>query len=375
MLRTSLRGGACSAIALSAFFAFSLAAPTLAADFNIPNDPGNTGKTLSGTDTGTVASGHSLSVPGVAVTWQGPSTGVTLNNSGTITSTGGRAIDSDNSAGNVPRTITLNNFSGASISAFDDAVRIRQSVGNGTVVINNGGTIVSTTGQAIDFDNVSATGTGSVTINNLAGGLIRSENADAVRPGQGGIVNNYGTIYASGVIGSGESNDAVDLQGHSSTINNMAGGVISGFRHGITTDVDANVTNWGTITGRNGSGVGSDGDGTVTNYGRITGAYDGSGTGDGDGVDIDFNGTVKNYGIIEGTGAGGEKDGFPNHAEGIAMGAGTIINYAGALISGRRDGILIDDGEEGQCLRRGGHRQRRHHPGPGRDGHHHCRRL
>jgi hypothetical protein len=80
--------------------------------------------------------------------------------------------------------------------------------------------------------------------------------------------------------------------GRSGTVNNLAGGFISGARHGITTDVDVTVINYGTIIGRNGSGVGSDGSATVINYGRITGAYDGSGNGDGDGVDIDTGGMI-----------------------------------------------------------------------------------
>lgn len=335
-----------SVLALSAFVVFSLTAPAAAADFTVPaNSTDNTGKTLTGTDTGTVEDDGTLSVPGTAVVWQGPSTGVTLNNYGTIASTGGRGIDTDNSAGNTPRTITVTNFFGATISGADDAFRIRQTVGTGTVVLNNAGTITSATGQALDFDNVSVTGGGSVTINNLATGLIKADNADAIRPGEGTTVNNYGDIYAGGTIGSGASSDAVDLQGNTATVNNMEGGDISGFRHGITTDVDVTVTNWGTITGRNGSGVGSDGDGTVINYGTITGAYAGVGNGDGDGVDIDINGYIENYGTIQGTGA----DGIANHSEGIAMGGGTIINAAGALISGADRGILIDDGDGGSA--------------------------
>ena len=339
VLRTSLLRGCGSVLALSAFVTFS--APAAAADFTVPtNSTDNTGKTLTGTDTGTVEDDGTLSVPGTAVVWQGPSTGVTLNNSGTVASTGGRAIDTDNSAGNTPRTITVNNYFGATISGADDAFRIRQTVGTGTVVLNNAGTITSATGQALDFDNVSVTGGGSVTINNLATGLIKADNADAIRPGEGTTVNNYGDIYAGGTIGSGASSDGVDLQGNTATVNNMEGGDISGFRHGITTDVGVTVTNWGTITGRNGSGVGSDGDGTVINHGTITGAYAGVGNGDGDGVDIDINGYIENYGTIQGTGA----DGNANHSEGIAMGGGTIINAAGALISGADRGILIDDG-------------------------------
>jgi hypothetical protein len=82
-------------------------------------------------------------------------------------------------------------------------------------------------------------------------------------------VNNTGTIYA-GSAGN-LSSDGVDLQGHRGTVNNLASGVISGARHGITTDTDVTVVNYGTIIGRNGTGIGSDGTATIINYGRITG--------------------------------------------------------------------------------------------------------
>lgn len=331
-----------SALALSAFAVFSLPNPAAATDFTVPSATG--GQTLTGDDTGTVNAGYSLSVSGVAVTVQGPTTGVTLDNYGTITSTGDRAIYTD---GTTPLNFTINNAFGATISGKKDAIRIDAAVGAGTVVVNNGGVIVSTTGEAIDFEKAAVT-TGTVTINNLSTGEINAVNSDAVRLGEGNTLNNYGSIYAGGTVGSGAKNDGVDLQGNSATINNS--GDISGFRHGITTDVDVTVTNYGTITGRNGSGVGSDGNGTVTNYGTITGAYAGSGNGDGDGVDIDFTGTINNYGTIEGTGAGGvDSGGDTNHSEGIAMGAGTINNYAGATISGADRGILIDNGSGGSA--------------------------
>lgn len=344
MSRTSLLRSGVSALALSAFAVFSLSDPATATDFTVPSATGS--QTLTGDDTGTVNAGYSLSVSGVAVTVQGPTTGVTLDNYGTITSTGDRAIFTD---GTTPLNFTINNAFGATISGKKDAIRIDAAVGDGTVIVNNGGIITSTTGEAIDFEKASVT-TGTVTLNNISTGEISAVNSDAVRLGEGNTLNNYGSIYAGGTVGSGSKNDGVDLQGNTATINNMASGVISGFRHGITTDVDVTVTNYGTITGRNGSGVGSDGDGTVTNYGTITGAYAGVGNGDGDGVDIDYTGTINNYGTIQGTGAGGvDSGGDTNHSEGIAMGAGTINNYAGATISGADRGILIDDGSGGSA--------------------------
>lgn len=430
----------------------TLAGPAGAASFNVSSgSTDTTAKTVTGTDTGTIQSGGTLNVSGTAISFTGPAAGVVINNSGTISS-GNRGIDT--SGANPPRSLTLNNFAGALVSTVDDAFRLNTSIGNGTVVINNSGTIVSNTGQVFDFaSNSSATGTvqinnnaggiiralgndairpgsgsttitnsglidatngnyrainlnisnlgtvtaftvinnaggtiqsqddairvtastlattgsftvdnagtitstgtgqaidfndltsGTIQIINRATGVIRSTAADAVRPGEGATVTNYGLIYADGVVGS--SNDGIDWQSHSGTVINKSGGTISGFRHGITTDANVTVTNeaGATIIGRNGSGVGSDGTGTVINYGRITGAYNGSGTGDGDGVDVDFAATVTNYGIIEGTGAGGyDSGGRLNNSEGLSIGGGTVTNYG--TISGASYGIVVNN--------------------------------
>jgi uncharacterized protein with beta-barrel porin domain len=424
-----------------------------AASFNVTTGTDTAAKTVTGTDTGSVASGATLAVTGTAITWTGPSNapGITINNAGTITATT-RGIDT--SGANLPRNLTLNNLAGALISTVDDAFRLNTAIGNGTVTVNNSGTIVSSTGQVFDFaSNTSTTGTvvinnaatgilratgndvirpgsgttiinnsglidatttanrainlnvaslgtvtsfqvvnnaggviqsqddairvtgttlattgsfnidnagtilstvsgqaidfndltsGTISIINRATGVIRSTNADAVRPGEGATVTNYGLIYSDGTVGS--SNDGIDWQGHSGTVINKTGGTISGFRHGITTDANVIVTNeaGATIIGRNGSGVGSDGTGTVINYGRITGAYNGSGTGDGDGVDIDFAATITNYGIIEGTGAGGYDSGNRlNNSEGLSIGGGTVTNFG--LISGASYGIVVNN--------------------------------
>ncbi|MCG6207259.1 autotransporter outer membrane beta-barrel domain-containing protein [Rhodopseudomonas sp. HC1] len=432
--------------------AVSLAVPAAAASFNVGSGATDSAaKTVTGTDTGTVQSGGTLNVSGTAISFTGPASGVVINNSGTISS-GNRGIDT--SGANPSRSLTLNNFAGALISTVDDAFRLNTSIGTGTVVIDNCGTIVSNSGQVFDFaSNSSAIGTvqinnnaggiiralgndairpgsgsttiinsglidattnanrginlnisnlgtvtsfsvinnaggviqstddtirvtattlattgsftidnagtiwstgtgqaidfndissGTVQIINRATGVIRSTGADAVRPGEGATVTNYGLIYSDGVIGS--SNDGIDWQSHSGTVNNKSGGTISGFRHGITTDADVVVTNetGATIIGRNGSGVGSDGTGTVVNYGRITGAYNGGGTGDGDGVDVDFAATVTNYGVIEGTGAGGyDSGGRFNNSEGLSIGGGTVANYG--TISGASYGIVVNN--------------------------------
>lgn len=325
-------------------------------------------KNLNGTQTGTIATGGTLrSTGGPAVTWNNASTGVVLTNSGVIENTGiGRAIDSSgNAATRTSRVFTFLNNVGAIVrTAANDALRIDTPITSGTVVIDNagliqaGGTGVIGLGQAVDLRAITATSGVSVTVNNRATGVIEALTDDALRPGQNVTVNNAGIIRSFGANTRGGDNgtaDGIDTGGRTGiTVNNLAGGLISGARHGITADTDIAVNNaaGATILGRNGSGIGSDGTGTVVNYGRITGAYAGVGNifnsngvalvdGDGDGVDLDNAGTILNYGIIEGTGAGGyDSGGRANGSEGISIGGGTITNYG--TISGANTAIVVN---------------------------------
>ncbi|MGM4920085.1 autotransporter domain-containing protein [Tardiphaga sp. 813_E8_N1_3] len=323
-----------------------------------------TTKTLSGTQTGTVdATGTLRSTSGTAtIGWNGASTGVVVTNSGVIENTGtGRVIDA---TGVTPgRTFTFLNNVGAIVrSTQNDVFRFNLAMTSGTIVIDNagliqaGGTGYAALGQALDFRGM--TGAASMTIINRATGVIEAMTDDAVRPGANAVINNFGIIRSFGANTSGGANgtsDGIDTGGNLGVIvNNQAGGLISGARHGITADNNVTVNNaaGGTILGRNGSGVGSDGDGTVNNYGRITGAYAGVGSifnsdgvaqinGDGDGVDIDNEGKILNYGMIEGTGAGGfDSGGRANASEGISIGGGTIINYG--TISGANTAIVVN---------------------------------
>lgn len=352
-----------------------------AADFTVaPGATDSSAKTLTTGNTGTVGTGGSLSTSaGTSVDITGTSGTVTLNNSGTIANTGtGRAIDNNTNG----VSIVLNN-DGTITSISSDALRLNKA--NSSLVLNNNGTIKVTGsgtsgGQAIDLRG--ADGTGTKVINNGSASnknaVISSSNDDALRPGSNTTINNYGTIISTGVVntkcpdsisacsGAASAMDAIDAK-LAVTVNNW--GTISGPRHGVTSDAGVNVTNYagGQIIGRNGSGVGSDGVGTVVNYGLISGRYAGAGNvyehlggstgystannGDGDGVDIDGIASITNYGRIEGLGAGGvDSSGFPNGADGIAAGGGTIINYAGGEIFGQSKGILIDDGANGTSI-------------------------
>ncbi len=273
---------------------------------------------------------------------------ISVSNSGLIESTaaGKFGVYLNGTDLNLVKSFTLTNAAGAIIRSSGSAVLVDASsatrTSNADFLVDNSGTIsaTATSARAIDFDHINAAH--SITIINRATGILSASAADAVRPGEGAVVTNYGTIFADGPVGS--SNDGIDFQNHSGVVINKTGGTISGFRHGITTGGDVNLTNeaGATLIGRNGSGFGSDGTGTVVNYGRITGAYNGSGTGDGDGVDVDFTATITNYGVIEGTGAGGYDSGNRlNNSEGISIGGGTILNYG--TVSGASYGIVVNN--------------------------------
>ncbi|WP_311968371.1 autotransporter domain-containing protein [Pseudomonas baltica] len=306
---------------------------------------------LSGSDHLTVTStGSIIYSAGKAVSLKGATsgTGVVVDNSGLIKSTTGRAIASSGSEGS-SRNYVINNLSGATIDGYDDALRIDSNFAGGSFTLNNRGTIHSSTGQGLDLDAVRDGGV-AITVNNYAGALIRGDASDGMKTGSNATIFNWGEISTGDSHTDEQKYDGIDIDSASNvTVQNY--GIISGGRHGITTDNGATLANFrgGEITGRNGSGYGSDGNGTVYNWGTITGAYAGlKANGDGDGVDIDLIGHIENYGTIQGTGAGGvDKNGFANGSEGIALGGGYVFNASGALVSGANNGILVDDGSNG----------------------------
>jgi uncharacterized protein with beta-barrel porin domain len=281
----------------------------------------------------------------------------TITNSGLIdatTNASSRAIRANTNLDNVTSFSIVNN-AGAIIQSADDAIQINgsgstNSTTAASISIDNAGTIRSATGQALDFDNLTSTAA-TVTITNRASGLITSDNADAMRPGQNFTIYNYGQIVANSAPEPTDrpGSDGIDLQeGHSGIVYNYAGGLISGAKNGTAGDVGSNITVYNyagaTIIGRDGSGVGSGGNAVVTNYGTITGAIDTtSARGDGDGLDIDGVLTLlTNYGTIQGTGAKGADDGLRfNNSEGITASGATIRNYG--TISGAGAGIVINN--------------------------------
>jgi hypothetical protein len=330
---------------------------------------------LTGGQTGTVTSTGTLndSKGSDAITGTNTVSGtVEIDNYGTIlqsaTSGGGRAIRIYGSATN---TDIINNYSTGLISAFSsDAIQVKVS---GTVTITNYGTISAvgpeegpgTTGngdQGINMNILNNDGTTTPyagVVNNY--GTISAYEADALRPGNGNIINNYGLIKSTNGAGNTSSSDGIDLQQNNTgvTINNgnaTSTGTIIGARHGITggqqvdayyTSANANSSNalydqpftltisntaGSIIKGNNGSGVNIDGvDGTevvtINNAGLISGN---GGTADGDGVDVDGLVIITNSGTII------SQSSFDDTSEGVTVGGGTINN------SGLIEGSVIN---------------------------------
>lgn len=330
-MSTVLRRAALCGVSLLAAGTAHAASQTVAS-----GDTLGTAPVLAGTDLLTVASGGRIAVNGDGVDWQDGSD-VRIVNDGIIESTkaGKRAIHGSGADGLLYNFALTNGATGI-IRADDDAVRSKHDVQQGQIRIRNSGLIHSVNGQAIDFDNLASTGAGQVLIENRAGGIIRSDTRDAVRPGANGQVMNAGLIEAHN--GPGEtSSDGIDFQARGGQVINLAGGQIIGGRHGITGDAYIEVINeaGAEIIGQNGSGVNLDGSGQVINHGLISGRWDGSANGDGDGIDIDGHGQVENFGRIEAMGfAGYHSDGVrPNGSDGVAItGGGELINHAGATI-------------------------------------------
>ena len=318
----------------------------------------NTAQTLS-SGTGAVTATGKLDVSNgsVAITVTGNNT--TIDNQGTILQSGsgtnaGRAIrDNTGVTGLVINNGSATNAAALIQTADGDAVQMNKA--KSSVTLNNYGSMISLNAsaggsQAVDFNAM----TGANVVNNYTGALLKALEADAVRPGVNGVVNNWGRIVS--VTTTGSSSDGVDVQANSGvTVNNNAGGTIEGGRHGITggapdasTTFTTMVVNLlgGTIQGDNGSGINLDGfnarqSATVTNGGLIVGN---GVTGDGDGVDVDGLVTLVNTGVIRSLNAVPGKGETAAFSEGISVGGGTVTN------SGTIEGLVASGNAAGKGI-------------------------
>ena len=307
-----------------------------AAQFTI-NGNSSAAQTLNAGETGTVAASGALAISTgdtVAITIAGD--GATLNNSGSIIQNGTGRVIRDNTG---VKNLTINNAAGALMQAADADV-IQMNKAKASVTLNNYGSMVSLNAsaggaQAVDFGSITS---GANVVNNFAGGKLLATDADAVRTGVNGVVNNSGLIKSNITKSDGSGSDGVDAQKNSGLqVFNLSGGVIEGGRHGITgAQTDAatlfalTVSNsaGATIRGMNGSGINVDGFNdkqlvTIINYGTISGQGI---TGDGDGVDVDGLVNITNSGTIRSINAySALADGLA-YSEGISVGGGSITN-------------------------------------------------
>jgi hypothetical protein len=326
-----------------------------ATSFTVPAASGAQTLGSASGQTGTVNAGSTLTTSGGTVTVTITGNNATLTNLGTITQTGTGRVIRDNTG---VTGLLINNGSLTNSTALmqaADADVIQMNVANGSVVLNNFGTMTSLNpsaggSQAVDF---SAITTGANTVNNFSTGLMQASQADAVRPGVNGAVNNAGTMKSTS--NNGSSSDGVDIQSNTGVVIVNASnwnslfpvtpgtGLIEGARHGITggapgvAPFTTTVTNnlGGTIQGDNGSGINLDGinathTATIVNNGTITGnGHDFAGNAasrDGDGIDVDGLVNITNTGVIRSINAFSiPADGIA-FSEGITVGGGTIVN-------------------------------------------------
>lgn len=326
------------------------ATPALAGSFTVP--PASGQQTVSGSDTGSIAAGETLSGTPSAIQWNAAASttpGVVITNDGTISSTG-RGIDTTS---NVTGSFTLDNNS--TVSSTDDAFRINGALANGQVVVDNAGEIKSKNGQALDFDKANSA-TAQITIDNS--GTISSAGSDAIRLGGGTIeITNSGTIETTSSGKRGIKFDTASsfdtLQ--SFTLTNEAGGTVTGTDDGIKISSTAGSTAAPTITIDNAGTIRSTGDGqgidlgdissvnaTITITNRAGGVISAANN---DGIKGTNGLTIDNYGTISSSYAAGTASTQNNSAvkvdgddisKPITV---TVNNYAGATISGAYHGV------------------------------------
>lgn len=320
---------------------------------------------ITGTATYTIDADDILDVNGdPAILWSGVNSNITVDNYGFITDADDQAFKLNDT---LPSgTLIFNNHEGATV---DSEMKFEDLATGSTVTINNDGLISGRDKNALELSFGGAT----FIVNNNATGVMTQDDpsSDIIKNASNLTLNNAGKIVSAGdILGSdgqpvedGFESDAVDLgEGTNNEINNLAGGLIEGSRHGITGDIGATVNNalGATISGRNGAGLNfdnfyEDADEleaatlTVVNHGIILGNSRSYADSDGDAIDADGLVSVQNDGFIGGMGAFGEHDGGTNHSEAIAAGGGTITNLKGGTIFAVDRAIQIDDSAEGDA--------------------------
>ncbi len=339
---------ACKA-ALLASSCLAFAPAAIAADTTVPagttrtvtgagTTPGATGPIgASGADNVTVEAGAEVSGSptanaGALVLISGATTGVVIDNAGTMingNTAGGSIIayqtGSGSTAQSLQHDITIFNRAGALMESGNGPITFGSTAAapaasfsrdqNSIYVIDNAGIIRNTRTNTLGainmlYLNASGTSSPSVTIYNRAGGTISSPN-DAVRVGTS-IIDNAGTITGSTSV---MDADGIDVRGNdaSAVIINRTGGVIEGGARGI-------------VGGGNVSYVA--GDSTVFSTSGLVGTS--------------YQSTVRHLTITNEVGAtirGGLASG--STGAGVATTSGVTIDNAGTIQSGGGSGISV----------------------------------
>jgi len=167
----------------------------------------------------------------------------TIQNSGSISAFQRYGVRADNGS------ITVINNAAATISG--DQVGV---FAEGNATVNNSGTITGT--AVLQPLSVGVQSYGLINITTNAGGFITGTAWGVMSVNDGGTVNNYGTITATGAFGNAA---AVYVQGSGSLlVNNYGGGVLTGYANGVAGGGPVTVNNWGMITGGTGPAISGD---------------------------------------------------------------------------------------------------------------------
>lgn len=294
---------------------------------------------LDKNQTGTISSTGSLTVTGATVAVSITGHGATLENQGLISQTGSGRVVRDNTGVSNLLIIngSMNNASALMKAADADVIQMNKA--NASVTLNNYGSMTSLNAsaggnQVVDFNAITG---GANIVNNYAGGVLTAYEADAVRPGASGKVNNFGLIAS--LTATASSSDAIDAQNNSGiVILNGSSGEISGGRHGITGGqkdavqvftIEISNDTGAIIRGNNGAGLNIDGFNnrqlaTIVNRGSILG----NGVkGDGDGIDVDGLANITNFGTIRSLNAFSATLSDRAYSEGISIGGGNVENW------------------------------------------------
>lgn len=317
--------------------------PTNAADVTIASGSTVGQRSIGDGDTLSVESGATINnaAPGVVDAVNGST--ITIQNDGTITSTGDAAIDNSNS--------TLNLVNNGSISGATSGI-LSQNAGtfvNTADIVGSGGSGIYIVGDTAQFTNSgSITGVG---ISGLRGdGMLTSlTNTGLITGPQAGLAyfqigsaTNSGTISGTldglvadsftsltnaGLI-TGSNDTGLRVLDDLGSVSNT--GTISGHEDGILTgDKLDSLMNTGLITGTNEAGIDTGGlFGYLYNTGTISGSEAG--------VDAGDLGTVVNSGLI--TGANGL---FSNDNLVSLTNTGTITGVGGSCLCGSGAGVYV----------------------------------